>query len=81
MSWGADKERSDGGERAAASAVLLLPAPAMTFTRPWACRTQNAMTASCSLVDMVALSPVVPQTQMASTPRAIWSSMRRAKAA
>ena len=26
-------------------------------------------------MDMVALSPVVPQTQMASMPRAIWSSM------
>ena len=52
----------------------------MTFTR-WLTRlTQYSTTAMCSRMVMVADSPVVPHTQMASTPPSIWLSMRRPKA-
>ena len=45
----------------------------MTFTR-WSTRlTQNSTAAMCSRMDMVADSPVVPQTHTASTPDSIWA--------
>jgi hypothetical protein len=64
-----------------AFAVALLPAPAITGTRPRTALTTVSTTAAYSSTESVGASPVVPQGLMASVPLAIWNSTKFFKAA
>ena len=58
--------------------MSLLPAPAITLARPFTRLTQAFTSLMCSRTERVADSPVVPQTQTASTPPSNCRSIRRA---
>ena len=62
------------------AAVLLPPVPAMTGILRLTRSTTKRITSIRSSADMVAASPVVPQTMMASVPLMICSSMSRVNA-